>query len=509
MMAPIRDWFAEHPRRAVFISATFLPFAYAPFGVFAFAFIAYGLFFLSAGRASTLLRAFQIGWLFGFGRFLTGMYWTGAAVLTEAEDFWWAVPFAVIGLPAGLALFDALAVVLFKILGGRRGWGAAILFVLLIASGEHLRATILTGFPWNAPVMVWAEWLWMVQLISVIGQNGMNLVVLLWLILPVALFADGRIKGAIISLGLITFLVCSFGVWRIYSTAPTQDQIVAGLVQPNITQERKWQKESQDDITRKLVHLTQEVIAQGAEVIVWPETALPFFLDENQFFSSLIRQNLSSEHLLFTGAVRRSENRDGSYNYYNSLQLWRGTGELLSVADKHKLVPFGEFLPFQATLEALGLQQLTRLRGGFTAGPKDAMLQDHLGRRYVSLICYEAIFPRPENVAARLLINVTNDAWFGKTAGPHQHLAQARLRAIETGVPIIRSANSGISAAYDGLGQTLGEVGLGKAGISVFAMPKPIPVITKLSADTISGILFMFCLICYILSIRGRKLIKN
>jgi apolipoprotein N-acyltransferase len=243
-------------------------------------------------------------------------------------------------------------------------------------------------------------------------------------------------------------------------------------------------------------------------MVVWPETTLPFLLDEEKFFPRLLEARLAPLPILMAGSVRRQIGPAGEIAFFNALQVWSGDGQLLDTADKHKLVPFGEFLPFQNLLEWLGFQQLTRQRGGFTAGPPNAEVTGPNGQAFGVMICYEAIFPRRYQADLRALINITNDAWFGHTAGPYQHLAQARLRAIETGLPLIRVANTGITAAFDGLGRNLGAIALGQRDTITVRLPQPQAPLTKTSPHAIFATMFIVCLVCYILSALWRKKIK-
>ncbi len=497
------------PGWSVFVVAAMLPLAYTPYGLLPLAFLAYGVFFYFAFYSLSPRAATRLGWVFGYGRFLTGLYWTGAAILVEVDIFWWMLPFAVLGLPALLAAFDAVALALWAKLRSGVALGDAILFGLFLAVGEYARATILTGFPWNAPVMIWAEWSWLIQSISLFGQHALNLLVLWWLLVPLALCIMRRWGAGALVLVASTALVASFGAWRLAQPTPAGDPLTVTLVQPNIAQGRKWDTQERLAIVREVVDLTIEGMTEQTEMVVWPETALPFLLDEEQFFPRLLEARLAPVPILMTGSVRRQINVSGETAYFNALQVWSGDGRLLDTADKHKLVPFGEFLPLQGFLEWLGFQQLTRQRGGFTAGEAGAAVTGADGQIFGVMICYEAIFPRPYQAGLRALINITNDAWFGHTAGPYQHLAQARLRAIETGLPLIRVANTGITAAFDGLGRRLGEIALGQRETITVRLPQPQAPLTKTSPHTIFATMFIVYLVCYILSAVWRKKIKN
>ncbi len=497
------------PGWTVFVVAALLPLAYAPYGMLPIAVFAYGFFFLFAYQSRSHRAAARLGWVFGFGRFVTGLYWTGAAILVEADTFWWMLPFAVFGLPAFLAVFDAVALALWSKFRSTSPVPDAILFCLVLAAGEYARAYSLTGFPWNAPVMIWAEWSWLSQTIAVFGQHALNLIILLWLVVPVALWLGRRRALAVLCVAVSTAMLAGLGAWRLSQPAQPGAALTVTLVQPNIDQNRKWDTQERLSIVREVMDLTSEGVTEQTQMVVWPETALPFLLDEEAFFPRLVAARLAPLPVLIAGAVRRQTDAAGATAYYNALQVWSGDGELLDTADKNKLVPFGEFLPFQDFLEWLGFQQLTQQRGGFAAGPPEAAITGADGQRFGVMICYEAIFPRRYQPGLRALINITNDAWFGHTAGPHQHLAQARLRAIETGLPLMRVANTGITAAFDGQGRTLAFIALGQRDTITVQLPQPQATLTKTSPHTIFATMFIVSLVCYILAVWWRKKTKN
>ncbi len=235
--------------------------------------------------------------------------------------------------------------------------------------------------------------------------------------------------------------------------------------------------------------------APKTQLIIWPETAIPALIDETPWFGDALRAELPHADVhLMTGAVRR-QTINGKTVYFNAAMLWRGDGQLLQRSDKHQLVPFGEYLPMQGLLEAIGLQQLTKLRGGYEAGPPAARFGNQVIPTVAPLICYEAIFPLLTDAAERpaWLANMTNDGWFGKSIGPRQHLAHVRLRAIEQGLPLVRSANTGISAAFDGHGRLLGALPLGQSGTLSVNLPKPLSL--GLYAKFGDTVFFALCLL--------------
>lgn len=476
----------HHPRRTALLAGLILPLSFAPFFLLPVFYLSYAAFFhLLLKTPVTPRRAFVLGWLFGFGQFFTGLIWMGEAFLVEAEDFLWALPFAVTLLPAGLALFPAIAALAMTAVARRVALSrlsAMLGLVLALALAAYLRSTVLTGLPWNLPAMGWAGWLYLAQPVAFIGVHGLGLLALLSAALPV--LATRRSVWLALALPLAVMV---FSAWHIQAAQPPVAQPPAAmkviLIQPHIAQREKWQADKRDAHIDKIFRLTR--LAHGespeAQLIVWPETAVPALIDEGSGFAdrwrALFDRQVGAPPYLVTGAVRRAIGPQGDVSFYNSAFLWSGDGLILDRSDKHHLVPFGEYLPLQRWLEAIGLQQLTRLRGGYAHGPAHARLTAARLPLLAPLICYEAIFPALSGGAPRpaVLLNLTNDGWFGRSIGPHQHLAQARLRAIEQGVPLLRSANTGISAGYDGRGRLLDKLPLGVTGSLALSLPPPLP----------------------------------
>ena len=469
-----------HPRKAALLAGFCLPLAFAPFFLLPIFYLSYGVFVALWARADSFKAALGLGWCFGFGQFFIGLIWMGEAFLVEAERFVFLLPFAITLLPAGLALFPALA-------AGIAFWGrrrlaltdvwAALLMALCLAIAAYVRSTILTGLPWNLPAMGWASWLYLAQSAAFIGVHGLGLVALISAaLLPLA----GRARLVAVALPLLA--VCLSLVQLHARAMPPATDTRFIVMQPNIAQRDKWRPENRDAHIDKTFRLTRMAVAQtpAADLVIWPETALPALIDEGPGFGERLRAlyppEMKKRPYLLTGAIRRELGATRTA-FYNSALLWSGEGYLLARSDKHHLVPFGEYLPLQDWLEALGFEQLTRLRGGYSAGPAHARLRAAGLPDMAMLICYEAIFPPLAGGAPRpdVLINITNDGWFGHSIGPHQHVAQARLRAIEQGLPLIRSANTGISAGFDARGRLLQSLALGETGSLSLQLPAALP----------------------------------
>ncbi|WP_439528168.1 apolipoprotein N-acyltransferase [Pannonibacter sp.] len=432
---------------------------------------------LSSGRR--LRAGFAIGWWFGFGYFLAGLWWIGSAFLVEADRFAWMIPFAVTLLPAGLALFHGLAVALATRIWPDN-WSRVVVLAGCLSVSDWLRGHVLTGFPWNAFGYVTADTLTLAQTGSLVGVYGVGALILALAAAP-ALLVDGR-RSAIGGLAVMVAglaAMSSWGLVRLNGTAgQVDDSITLRIIQPSIAQNEKWKPENRSLIFQRYLELSSS--ARGGEemsttrrVYVWPESAFPFLLTQEPEAISEIDNLLQPGEVLITGAIRAERNPDG-VNYYNSIYGILDGGTIVDAYDKVRLVPFGEYLPFADVLERLGLRALVNAPSPFQAGYAHAVLSSGDLPSFSPLICYEVIFPQiPGSLADRpkWLVNLTNDAWFGDTAGPYQHFAQARFRAIEQGLPLVRSANTGISAVVDSYGRQVEAL----APFVVGAIDTPLP----------------------------------
>ncbi|MDQ0511022.1 apolipoprotein N-acyltransferase [Angulomicrobium amanitiforme] len=439
--------------------------------------------------------AFASGWLFGMGYFLAGLWWIGEAFLVQADAFAWLMPFAVLLLPAGLALYIGLGCALAVLLWSR-GWGRLLAFAGALTLTEWLRGFLLTGFPWNNFGYALANDLRFAQAASVVGLLGLCWLTLITLASPAALFdEEATPRGRRFPLALAVLLlalVWAGGQWRL---ASTEVGTVAGvhlrILQPDLPQDQKFRYDARRSVMDLYVATSESQGGlAGVTHLIWPESAFPFFYEREPEAQARIAAMLPPGALLITGAARL-EPVPGQPRpkAYNSLRVIDARGEVIADADKVHLVPFGEYLPFQETLEALGFEQLTRQRGGFTAASHRQPMAIPGLPLAVPLICYEAIFPEelmpasaPGAARPGFLLNVSNDAWFGLTPGPYQHFEQARLRAVEQGLPLVRATNNGISAIVDPLGRIVGMLPLGVRGVLDGTLPLPLapPIYTSI-----------------------------
>ncbi|WP_313615551.1 apolipoprotein N-acyltransferase [Agrobacterium sp.] len=455
--------------------------ALPPFGFFAALFLSFTLLVwlmdgsvgsANGGGTGRWWSSVRIGWLFGFGYFVAGLWWLGNALLLEADEFAWALPLAILGLPAVLALFYGLATGLAHLLWSE-GLGRLTALAAAFGLAEWLRSFVATGFPWNAigygamPIPV------MMQSSHAIGLFGVSMLAVYVFAAPALL---GTRKGAAAGIGLAVILAAAhlgYGAYRLY-TAPArnEDGLTVRIVQPAIDQSRKLENTDRAAIFEEHLSLTASPVAAGKkrpDIIIWPETSVPFILTQNPDALVRIADVLEDGQVLLTGAVRSEEAAPGMPpRFYNSIYMIDSQGQILGAADKVHLVPFGEYVPFENILTKWGIENIVNLPGGFSAAANRSLLTLPSGQSFYPLICYEAIFPN--EIAnglsgASLLLNITNDGWFGQTPGPSQHFLQARLRAVENGVGMIRAANNGISAIIDPMGQIVAGLANGQKGV--------------------------------------------
>jgi apolipoprotein N-acyltransferase len=430
--------------------------------------------------------AFSAGWWMGFGYFLAGLWWVGSALLVDADKFAWALPLAVVALPAALAVFPAAGFAL-----ARRLWSPGPLRIFALAFGlgmaEWARGLLFTGFPWNDLGMALGVNLALAQTASLVGLHGLTFLTIAIFAAPATLWrvSESRLNlTPTIVAALALVLMAAFGGLRLMSPpSATMPGVKLRLIQPNTAQDdASFGPEKKQAILRRYFDLSERATSpdrsgvRDVTHLIWPESAFPFILSRDPQALSEIVDFLGSGATLITGAARRE---DGSPpRYFNSIEIVGRGGLSAQRYDKQHLVPFGEYMPFASLLERAHITQLVDIPGGFEPGSGPRILHVPGLPDAMPLVCYEAIFPiefgglmsgadRPT-----WLLNVTDDAWFGLTPGPYQHFAQARLRAIELGVPLVRDANSGISAVLDGFGREIAVAPLGAEGVLDAELPE-------------------------------------
>ena len=423
-----------------------------------------------AAAAPSARRAAWVGLAWGWGFHIAGLHWLTNAILTEAERYWWLVPVAVPALALPLGAFTILPALAVRL--AAPGWPRALAFAAAWTAAELLRGVLFTGFPWNLLGTVWAFASLPVQGAAWIGVHGLSLVTAALALVPV-LGRRGWLAGAA-TLGLFA----AIGFARLWPEEAEPLPVAVVLVQGNIAQETKWREDARWPIFRRYidqtrfgVELAQDQAPGSRVLVVWPETASPFLLANDAAAAQQATLPLPPEGVLLAGTVRADFDAEGRpRRVWNSLVALDASGRLLEAVDKTHLVPFGEYMPLRGLLPV----RLVQSRLDFAAGPglRTVALPGLPG--FAGLICYEVIFPGAVAPHPRpgFLVNVTNDAWFGLSAGPWQHLAAARLRAVEEGLPLLRAAQTGISAVFDARGRVVASLGLGETGVVLAPLPQ-------------------------------------
>jgi apolipoprotein N-acyltransferase len=443
-----------------------------------------------AGVIGRLMPAALVGWSFGFGFFVCGLWWIGTAFLVEAADFAWAIPFAVIALPAGLALFWALGAAAARS-AWSDGWTRILVFAVAMTAAEWLRGHVLTGFPWNALGYALTPNALMMQSAALVGLWGLTLAAFIVFAAPAALAGTPRGtrrgRNRFLAFAAALFVAhLGFGELRLLAAGdPTTGNVTIRIVQPALDQADKWNTSEEDAIVSRYLNLSDGATSPdrdgvgSADILVWPESAFPFLLTDRPDVLAAIAALLPKGTTLITGAARAEPGHSGRLpRVFNSVYVIADNGEIVGAYDKVHLVPFGEYLPFRGLFDALGVRQVIDLPGGFSPGSRRLTLTLDGAPSFTPLICYEIIFPGevlPPGPRPGWLLNLTNDGWYGNTPGPYQHFLQARLRAVEEGLPLVRVANSGISGIIDGYGRVLRSLGLGLAGIVDGNLPATLP----------------------------------
>ena len=490
-MADLITQFVQRPKWVRFarlaVLGAFAGLGQAPTDLWFVTVLAFALVFAIYPMAvSARQSAFHL-WAFGFGYFAFSLRWIIEPFLVDIARHGWMAPFALFLMGAGAALFWAVA----GWLAARTAPGCGLMLALLLVGVEVLRALILTGFPWALIGHIWVP-THLGQLAAFGGPHLLSLVTVLAALCLASLVNRRRIVGLV---GLGGLVAVAFVLRPSPMPAPGPDLPIVRLVQPNAPQHQKWDPAYRDVFLNRMIRLTGE--GDVPDLVVWPETAVPYLLNQIDDDLRLLSDAARGAPLVF-GIQRRDQERRA----YNSLVVLGQGGAIQSIYDKRHLVPFGEYMPGARLVGRLGATGLARNLGtGFTPGAQVGPLTLPGIGAAVPLICYEGIFAEEISYGGdrpRLLLLITNDAWFGKGAGPRQHLAQARLRAIEQGLPMVRVANTGISAMIDAKGRITASLPLGVDGAIDAPLPHALPATVYSRAGDwplfgLFGLLALFC----------------
>jgi apolipoprotein N-acyltransferase len=376
---------------------------------------------------------------------------------------------------------------------------------------EWLRGHAFTGFPWNAFGYALTAPLALAQAASVLGLWGLTFIAVAVCASPATLLdQDAKKRRPLLPFTLAALTLAalaSFGAVRLART-PTRlvDGVHLRIMQPNLQQDVRFNYAAKHEVVERYLALSARPGLDQVTHLIWPESPFPFFLTREADAFAQIAQALPQNTLLFTGAMRLADpNNPTQSGVYNSIYVIDHQASIRSVYDKVHLVPFGEYLPFEDLLERIGLQTLTEQRGGFLAGDRHRLITVPGAPSALPLICYEITFPgelRSSDERPGWIVNVTNDGWFGNSSGPYQHLQQARVTAIEQGLPLARAANTGISAVIDPVGRIVGSLPLASEGVLDAPLPRSIgaPIYARFGDAPAAALI----LIAFVLAIRSR-----
>jgi len=468
--------------------------AHPPFG-FALGLLGFSVILLrleTIHGARPRRSAFFLGWLAGLGYFGISTWWIGEPFLVDAAIYGWMAPFAIVLMGGGLALFWGVAALAYRALRPRSAW-KPLVFAGVFAAAEWLRGHILTGFPWNLVGEAWQAGSAPSQAAALVGAYGLTWITLALAAAPAVLMLEVRRTaqaGLMVAAGVGLTALYAGGAGRL-AAAPdpfyAANAPVIRIVQANIDQKDKWKPENLELVFAAYEGLTKRPARRAPDIVIWPEGALPAVIDDliapGSPYGPRLRDALAPGQTLLMGANRAEPDGRGDYRYFNTLVAFRRDESALRVGgyyDKFRLVPFGEFMPLGDLAGRLGIRALVHMPDDFTAGPRPRPLVLPGVPAVQPLICYEALFP---GLAAdgsgrpAWILNISNDAWFGRTSGPWQHLNIASYRAIEQGLPIVRATPTGVSAVIDAQGRLIEDhiLGLGGYGVIDARLPSPAP----------------------------------
>jgi len=445
-----------------------------------------GLLWLDEG-SSGLLASFGLGYAFGFGFFVAGLYWISGALFVDITAFWWLVPIAAAGLPALFALYIGIALLATNLASKQlRLSGTARVFAFAIAwtAAEWLRGHAFTGFPWNLIGSTWSgEFpgaIAVLQSVAWIGIYGLSFVTVLAASFPALLGAPSLIPVShrrrwmpAIGAALLVLVPSVLGAIRLEMLPTAAGTIWLRIVQPSIPQTMKWKPGAAEGNLRKLVNLSTAASHRRIAAVIWPEAATPFLLERDTTVRREIAAVVPERGYLITGALRASSPPGPVVRIWNSIEALNADGDVVASYDKSHLVPFGEYLPFR---DILPFKKITAGAIDLSAGPGPRTIALRGLSPFAAAICYEVIFPGAivdEQERPDWILNLTNDAWYGRSSGPFQHLASARTRTVEEGLPMVRVANNGVSAVIDATGRVRARINLDTIGYADVALPAP------------------------------------
>ena len=490
----------------------------APLNYFFINFITFTLFFLFLIKKSDLNKNkslfFIYGWLFGFGYFSTNLYWISIS-LTFDQNFKFLIPLTIFLIPFFLGTFYGLVSYIFIILKPKNLVSSLLVFSLIFGIVEFIRGTILTGFPWNLIVYSLTSQLEILSITSIIGTYGLNLICITFFTSPVILILKKTKKdtGIFIFFLIIISIFYFYGHFykeRFYKSDKKIYQYKVRTIGSNISLDRFYLETDTISIVNDLIKLSNPNDSEKT-IFVWPEGILQNISDKDyDKYKTLFIENFSANHYVIIGTNNQSI-IEGNKEYFNSLSIYDNEFNLLEIYNKNNLVPFGEFLPIKNVLEKIGLKTLTNNYNSFSKGNKREIIEikkNKFSLKILPLICYEIIYTGRlfEDSKFDIIINISEDGWFGNSFGPKQHFDHSILRAIESGKYVVRSSNNGIAAIINPLGIIEQSVSFGQSGYIDLNEKREIqPTIFSVYGNKIFGLLILM----YIFIIFSFNKIKN
>jgi len=461
------------------LAGAFCSLAFAPLHFFIAAMISLSIFYQLLEKSEKKKDIFWLGFSYGFGYFLTGIYWISISLLVDAEKFAWLIPFALTLIPSALALYFACFALSYKFFIKKFkcsfDYQKILLFAICWLFFEVLRSYLFTGFPWNLLGYIWMFDVRFVQLANIFGIYGLSVFAVLICLFPMLFLKSSGLKKAklgdkILAAILLTFFIGNlfYGYKHIDETKLVRDsQTKLRLIQANIKQEMKWDGAEKYRNFLKHIELTNSQDLQNIKAVIWSETSVPYVIDDNPELMEKLKMAVPVDGVLITGGLRinyADRDKNNIADVWNSVFTINQNG-IAAHYDKHHLVPFGEYIPLQKFLPFI--EKITEGAVGFSKGegPKTLEAANFL---FSPLLCYEVIFSGAvidKTNRPHLLVNLTNDAWFGNSSGPYQHFDMARMRAVENGISLVRVAGTGISAFVDPFGRVVSEIALNEQGI--------------------------------------------
>ena len=511
--------------KKLFIELTFLFFlgiitslSLPPFNYLIINFLTFTLFFIFLIRKSNTHKSsklsFFYGWSFGFGYFISNLYWISIS-LTFDENLKFFIPFTIFLIPSFLALFYGLISYFFIILRPKKIVSSFLVFSLIFGVLEFVRSSILTGFPWNLIAYSFTNHLEILSITSIIGTYGFNLFCISLFTSPAIIILQDKRED----IGVCIFFLITLIFFHIYGSSYKKKFNIADkniydfkvrVIGSNISLDRFYSHEGPVSVIEDLIKIS-DINLNEKIIFVWPEGILPNISQKELIeYDWLFNKNFNANHLLIIG-INSQSNKNGSRNYFNSLSIYDNNLNLLDAYNKIHLVPFGEFLPFENILGSIGLKSITNNNYSFSGGDERNIIeiqQQNFSLKILPLICYEIIYSGKifDDSNFDLIINISEDGWFGQSIGPKQHFAHSIFRAIESGKYVLRSANNGIAAIINPLGFVEKRVEFGQSGYIDFSENKKIqPTVFSKYGNKIFGLLILL----YIFLIFSFNRIKN